>query len=434
MLKLRLLGGLALEVDGEAAPAPGGRCGSLLAWLALHDGMQPRARVAARLWPDVLDESARRSLRTALLDLRRELGPAGERHLVATRDEVGLGPPGEIWVDARAFTRAVEEGRLTDALELGEGELLPEFEHEWVYAARDEHRHAYEQVVERLAAEAEATGDLTGAVEHTRRLVAMDPLAEAPARELIRRLAATHDRAAALAAYDRHRERLRTDLGMVPSAATRALVDEIRADQTSAQEPSVPRHVELPAPLGRHAAKPLFGRTTELGLLRDHWRSVLRDRSLRCVVIGGEPGIGKTRLLADLCAMAQRDGAVVLYGRCHEDAPFPYAPIAEALRRYTEAVGPSQVSADAGPGAAQLARIVPQIEPAVDRRIGTDRTRPPPMPTARRCGCSTRSSRSSPGRHALAPRCWHSRTCTGPTGRRCASWSTWLAPRTRRPS
>src|SRR5688500_5020620 len=202
MLNLRLLGGLALEVDGRTMPAPGGRCASLLAWLALNPGLQPRSRVAARLWPDVLDESARRSLRTALLDLRRELGPAGQRHLVATRDEVGLGPPGEIWVDARACMQAVEEGRLTDALEPGVGELLPEFEHEWVYTARDEHRHAFEQVVERLAAEAEAAGDLAGAVEHTRRLVALDPLAEAPARELIRRLAATDDRAAALAAYD----------------------------------------------------------------------------------------------------------------------------------------------------------------------------------------------------------------------------------------
>src|SRR3990170_4058255 len=98
MLKLRLLGGLRLGVDGEAAPAPAGRCGSLLAWLALHGGMQPRARVAARLWPDVLDESARRSLRTALLDLRRELGPAGQRYLIASRNEIGLGPPEEICV------------------------------------------------------------------------------------------------------------------------------------------------------------------------------------------------------------------------------------------------------------------------------------------------------------------------------------------------
>ena len=125
MLKVRLLGGLALELDGRAVPAPGGRCGSLLAWLALHGGMQPRARVAARLWPDVLDESARRSLRTAVLDLRRDLGPGGQRHLIATREEIGLGPAEEIWVDARAFDEAVGAGRLTDALELARGELVP---------------------------------------------------------------------------------------------------------------------------------------------------------------------------------------------------------------------------------------------------------------------------------------------------------------------
>src|SRR5688572_3731962 len=115
MLKVRLLGGLALEVDGRAERGPSGRCGSLLAWLALHPGMQPRARVAARLWPDVLDESARRSLRTALLDLRRELSPEAQRHLVATRDELGLGPPEEVWVDTRAFSEATDEGRLADA-------------------------------------------------------------------------------------------------------------------------------------------------------------------------------------------------------------------------------------------------------------------------------------------------------------------------------
>jgi len=366
MLKVLLLGGLALELDGGTVPAPGGRCGSLLAWLALNPGMQPRARVAARLWPDVLDESARRSLRTAVLDLRRELGPDAERHLVATREEIGLGPAEEIWVDARAFADAVEEGRLADALELGGGELLPEFEHEWVYAARDEHRHAFEQVTERLAAEAESSGDLPGAIEHTRRLVAMDPLAEAPARALIRRLAAADDRAAALAAYDRHRERLRSDLGVVPSAATRALVEEIRADTTAAPEARSPRPVDLPAPLQRAADKPLFGRAAELAALSDRWREVLREGSLRCVVVAGEPGIGKTRLLAELCTEAQREGGAVLYGRCHEDAPFPYAPLVEALRRYAGAVGPFEVSVAAGAGAAQLARLVPQIATPAD--------------------------------------------------------------------
>src|SRR5688500_20243397 len=124
MLNLRLLGGLALEVDGRTMPAPGGRCASLLAWLALNPGLQPRSRVAARLWPDVMDESARRSLRTALLDLRAALGPHAAAHLLGTRDEIGLGP--DVRVDVREFADAAAEGRLEEALAIvAAGELLP---------------------------------------------------------------------------------------------------------------------------------------------------------------------------------------------------------------------------------------------------------------------------------------------------------------------
>ena len=77
MLRIRLIGEMALEIDGTAAPPPASRrARSLLAWLALHPGPHARAEVAARFWPDVLDSSARTNLRSALLTLRNELGPA----------------------------------------------------------------------------------------------------------------------------------------------------------------------------------------------------------------------------------------------------------------------------------------------------------------------------------------------------------------------
>src|ERR671912_2063127 len=104
MLVVRLLGGLTVTDDDVTLAVPRGRCAGLLAWLALHPGMQPRGRVAARLWPDVMDESARRSLRTALLDLRGELGPQAAGHLLGTRDEIGLGP--DVHVDVRDFGAA----------------------------------------------------------------------------------------------------------------------------------------------------------------------------------------------------------------------------------------------------------------------------------------------------------------------------------------
>ena len=86
MLRVRVFGGLALESDGTALDPPASRrARELLGWLALHPGRHARAALAARFWPDVLDASARASLRTTLHELRRALGDESGC-LVADRD------------------------------------------------------------------------------------------------------------------------------------------------------------------------------------------------------------------------------------------------------------------------------------------------------------------------------------------------------------
>ena len=89
MLRVRLLGELQADVDGAAVAPPreSPRVG-LLAWLALHPGEHARGAVAARFWPDVLDSSARASLRSALWALRRALGD--DEALIAGRDRIAL--------------------------------------------------------------------------------------------------------------------------------------------------------------------------------------------------------------------------------------------------------------------------------------------------------------------------------------------------------
>src|SRR3954451_7612024 len=120
MLRLRLFGDLAVEVDGSTlSPPESARARALLAWLALHPRLHPRGRVAALFWPDVLDSSARASLRSAMWSLRRALGEAGERHLVATRERVGLQ---DVEVDVRELDRLAADGKLEEAAALGEGE------------------------------------------------------------------------------------------------------------------------------------------------------------------------------------------------------------------------------------------------------------------------------------------------------------------------
>src|SRR5689334_22442913 len=99
MLRVRLAGGLRLELDGrELAPPPSRRARALLAWLALHPGPRARGDLAGRFWPDVLEESARASLRTALTELRHALRDGAE-HLVATRETIAL--DNRTWVDVR---------------------------------------------------------------------------------------------------------------------------------------------------------------------------------------------------------------------------------------------------------------------------------------------------------------------------------------------
>src|ERR1700758_5614219 len=123
-LQERLLGELGAEVDGIAITLPTSRrAWALLAWLALRPGPHTRARLAALLWPDVLDASARASLRSALWALRAALGPVASASLHAGRDLVELaGSAGELRVDVREFARLLAVGCPAAAVELHRGE------------------------------------------------------------------------------------------------------------------------------------------------------------------------------------------------------------------------------------------------------------------------------------------------------------------------
>ena len=115
----------------EIAPPASKRARAVLAYLALNPGPQPRGRLAARFWPDVLDESARASLRVALTELRQALGPAAV-YVLATRDTVAL-DGADLSVDARAFQRALDEGDPVRALEACSAPILDGFDEEWAH-------------------------------------------------------------------------------------------------------------------------------------------------------------------------------------------------------------------------------------------------------------------------------------------------------------
>jgi DNA-binding SARP family transcriptional activator/tetratricopeptide (TPR) repeat protein len=323
VLRVSVLGGMAVECDGTELPVPpSGRPWSLLAYLALNPGRHARAELAARFWPDVLDSSARASLRSAVWALRRALGAAGGAWLLAERDSVGLDEPRGLWVDAIEFERLIARGELLGAVGLCRGPLLAGFEDEWVLGARDAHRERLLGVLEQLACAAEQTGDAQGALEWTRRQIALDPLGEESHRRLISRLAGGGDRAAALVVYRVFSERLRRELGVAPSASTRELIEDLREDDPPAAPvaPAVtPARTAAPllsasTPVPASAAKAglasdggMVGRDAELDDLRAILGESMTGRGA-VVIVRGEAGIGKTRLARELLAGAARDG------------------------------------------------------------------------------------------------------------------------------
>ena len=82
----------------------------------------------------------------------------------------------------------------------------------------------------------------------------------------------------------------------------------------------------------------------------------------RLVLLVGEPGIGKTRNAQESASFAETRGTQVLWGRCYEEegAP-PYWPWLQLLRSYIQRQTPEQLLAVMGPGAADIAEVLPQL-------------------------------------------------------------------------
>jgi class 3 adenylate cyclase/tetratricopeptide (TPR) repeat protein len=94
--------------------------------------------------------------------------------------------------------------------------------------------------------------------------------------------------------------------------------------------------VPLPGRLQRPAGAPFVGRAAGHAVLGDALKEAATSGRRRIVLVSGEPGIGKTTLLADFAATAREAGAIVTYGRWDEDLAIPYQPWREVLAHLDE--------------------------------------------------------------------------------------------------
>ena len=119
--------------------------------------------------------------------------------------------------------------------------------------------------------------------------------------------------------------------------------------------------VIFPPPLTvREGTFPFSGRADTVDQLLGTWKRCLHDGISACVLISGEPGMGKTRLSSEFARRAHDGGAMVLFGRCDEELAIPYQPFVEALTHYASGVSPGDVES-LGPHPAELGRLVPDL-------------------------------------------------------------------------
>ena len=113
---------------------------------------------------------------------------------------------------------------------------------------------------------------------------------------------------------------------------------------------------------GRGASPTFFGRIGELQTL-EAARVRAADGEPAVVLVGGEAGVGKTRLVAELTSRCATEGMRVLAGSCVPvgDGALPYAPIVEALRALLGDVGVGAVRELIGPSWPEVARLLPAL-------------------------------------------------------------------------
>ncbi len=126
--------------------------------------------------------------------------------------------------------------------------------------------------------------------------------------------------------------------------------------------PLATRTIQIPLPRAFSIAPrfSLAGRDAEYEQVTIAWKEASTG-SRRAVLVAGEPGIGKTRLAAELGRAVDLDGGFVLLGRCDDGLGVPYQPFVEALAHVVGHAPDAELAALLGPSAGELCRLVPEL-------------------------------------------------------------------------
>jgi DNA-binding SARP family transcriptional activator/predicted ATPase len=356
-LTLNLLGDLEVVRDGVVLPLPPSKkTRALLAYLALQDRSYRREALCELLWE--VPDDPRGSLRWSLSKLRRLVDEPDRPRVVADRSTVRFDREG-LEIDLLLLEDAVLNlaNQSVDDLErlaakyrgnLLEGLDLPNFHdyHSWCLATRESAVRAQTVLLEHLVERLENSGER--ALPYARSLVGLLPYDEALRAGLVRRLMETGRTDEAKQQVNLG-ERMLKEAGIAPSGALfsawrgepgRRLdapkwsaggdpVGSTAADVSDDADRSPPSHRKF---LG--SGEGLVGRESECGQLRSLLARVSGEGRSQTLLVRGEPGIGKSRLLEWTSTLVDSSGGLLIEAGAFESETLrPYALWIDALRR-----------------------------------------------------------------------------------------------------
>jgi DNA-binding SARP family transcriptional activator len=359
--QLRLLGAAHWRSGLDRRDLPDNLPGYLTAYLAYRADWVSREALAGLFWPERAEDEAQHNLRANLHRVRSLLTSWGMGDsLQADRRRVRIDLP----TDVSSYRAALGRAHWPAAVALHGEPLLSAMSfrgfallEEWARGERQALTDAWRDAVLKAALAHEQGGEGQPAAALLLRLLQADAGTEDAMQALLRVASAGGRRDEALAAFERFRRWLEAELGLQPMPATVALADALR---TGAQAPV--RTAVAPAVAGvpRAVIQPprVVGRDPEV--------AQLADTAQRLIAVGGEPGVGKTRLLEEALPGAR-------WIACREGlAQVPFAPLIEYLHDFRDSLP------ELGEFRLDLARLLPELAdgellPPADPALGKAR-------------------------------------------------------------
>jgi DNA-binding SARP family transcriptional activator len=377
-MQVSFLGRAVIETaGGQPVEIRGTQPALVLAFLVL-ERPRPllREELVELLWPEAYPDRWEGVARQVVSRARRVLVQAGLAPDVLTSADgvTSLEIPDQLDVDVeRAFSQVLDAEGLVEGGDwaAAAGLARPAFDSlrhpflgaadaVWVLDWRNRVGSFARRALHASAAAALGTGRSADAVELARAALKRDPFEEQATRLLMAAWEQAGNRAAALAAYETLRRLLDAELGVRPSGETEDAYRRLLGAPPRLTLDDAPR----PASSATGGASGLFvGRRAEIASLAQLGRGT-RDGGCQVVVVEGEAGIGKTRLVLEAADAAKQRGASVLWGRCDPLVGVAHGPFADAIGQLIGAR--PEVLESLGAVAAHLAPLVPHLVPRAD--------------------------------------------------------------------